>query len=44
MGRFVEVDEFKESSVKGVYVAGDLSNQMQNDTFAIASGKRPIVR
>lgn len=38
MGRFVEVDEFKESSVKGVFVAGDLSNQMQNATFAIASG------
>lgn len=38
MGTFVAVDEFKESSVKGVFVAGDLSNQMQNGTFAIASG------
>ena len=37
-GTFVEVDEFKESSVKGVFVAGDLSNPMQNATFAIASG------
>lgn len=38
VGTFVAVDEFKESSVKGVFVAGDLSNQMQNGTFAIASG------
>lgn len=38
VGTFVEVDEFKESSVKGVFVAGDLSNPMQNGTFAIASG------
>jgi len=38
MGAFVEVDGFKESSVKGVFVAGDLSNQMHNATFAVASG------
>ncbi|RAK01385.1 NAD(P)/FAD-dependent oxidoreductase [Aliidiomarina maris] len=38
MGAFIEVDEFKESSVKGVFVAGDLSNPLQNGTFAIASG------
>ena len=27
-----------ESSITGIYVAGDLSNAMQNGTFAIASG------
>ncbi len=37
-GTCVAVDEFKESSVKGVFVAGDLSNPFQNGTFAIASG------
>lgn len=38
MGTIVKVDAFKESSLKGLYVAGDLSNAMQNGTFAIASG------
>ncbi|MEX1057962.1 MAG: NAD(P)/FAD-dependent oxidoreductase, partial [Natronospirillum sp.] len=38
LGPIVKVDELKESSVKGVFVAGDLSNPMQNATFAIASG------
>ncbi|RUO31867.1 thioredoxin reductase [Aliidiomarina sedimenti] len=38
MGTFIAVDEFKESSLKGVFVAGDMSNPMQNGTFAIASG------
>lgn len=38
LGSIVKVDGFKESSVKGIYVAGDLSNAMQNGTFAIASG------
>ena len=38
MGTHVKVDEHKESSIKGVFVAGDLSNSMQNGTFAIASG------
>lgn len=38
MGTIVKVDDFKESSVKGVFVAGDLSNPMQSGTFAIASG------
>ncbi|WP_281168922.1 hypothetical protein [Saccharospirillum impatiens] len=28
----------KESSLKGLYVTGNLSNPMQNGTFAIASG------
>ncbi|MGD8174356.1 NAD(P)/FAD-dependent oxidoreductase [Marinimicrobium sp. ARAG 43.8] len=38
MGSIVQVDALKESSLKGVFVAGDLSNAMQNGTFAIASG------
>jgi len=38
LGPIVKVDGMKESSVKGIYVAGDLSNAMQNGTFAIASG------
>lgn len=38
LGSIVKVDAMKESSVKGIYVAGDLSNPMQNGTFAIASG------
>ena len=38
LGAIVKVDGLKESSLKGVYVAGDLSNAMQNGTFAIASG------
>ncbi|WP_444884832.1 NAD(P)/FAD-dependent oxidoreductase [Microbulbifer sp. PSTR4-B] len=37
-GRIVKVDEFKETSVKGIFAAGDLSNPMQSGTFAIASG------
>ncbi|WP_445356260.1 NAD(P)/FAD-dependent oxidoreductase [Microbulbifer sp. EKSA008] len=37
-GRIVKVDPFKETSVKGVFAAGDLSNPMQSGTFAIASG------
>ena len=38
LGPIVKVNEFKESSVKGIFVAGDLSNAMQSGTFAIASG------
>ncbi|WP_394171030.1 NAD(P)/FAD-dependent oxidoreductase [Saccharospirillum alexandrii] len=38
LGSIVKVDAMKESSVKGIYAAGDLSNPMQNGTFAIASG------
>ncbi|WP_445364531.1 NAD(P)/FAD-dependent oxidoreductase [Microbulbifer sp. ANSA003] len=37
-GQIVKVDGFKETSVKGVFAAGDLSNPMQSGTFAIASG------
>lgn len=38
MGTMVSVNDFKESSVKGVFVAGDLSNTMLSGTLAIASG------
>lgn len=38
LGTIVSVNDFKESSIKGVFVAGDLSHAMQNATFAIASG------
>ena len=38
MGTIVKVNDFKESSMKGVFVAGDLSNPMQSGTFAVASG------
>lgn len=37
-GDIIEVDQFKQTSVAGIYAAGDLSNPMQNGTFAIASG------
>lgn len=38
MGTIVKVNDLKESSMKGVFVAGDVSNALQNGTFAIASG------
>ncbi|MBU2887774.1 NAD(P)/FAD-dependent oxidoreductase [Gilvimarinus agarilyticus] len=38
LGAAIKVDDFKESSTPGVFVAGDLSNPMQSATFAIASG------
>ncbi|MFB2660061.1 NAD(P)/FAD-dependent oxidoreductase [Shewanella mangrovisoli] len=38
LGNTVKVDAQKESSLSGVFVAGDLSNQMQSATLAIASG------
>ncbi|MFC3032293.1 NAD(P)/FAD-dependent oxidoreductase [Pseudoalteromonas fenneropenaei] len=37
-GDIVRVDALKESSLAGVFVAGDLSNPMQSATLAIASG------
>ncbi|WP_165856857.1 NAD(P)/FAD-dependent oxidoreductase [Marinobacter sp. JSM 1782161] len=37
-GAVVQVDDFKQTSVPGVYAAGDMSNRMQNATFASASG------
>ncbi|MFP8966491.1 NAD(P)/FAD-dependent oxidoreductase [Pokkaliibacter sp. CJK22405] len=38
MGTVLGVDAMKQTSVPGVFAAGDLSNLMQNGTFAIASG------
>jgi len=38
MGLVIKVNEMKETSVKGVFAAGDVSNPMQNATFASASG------
>lgn len=38
MGPVVKVDDFKQTSVAGVFAAGDMSNTMQNATFASASG------
>ncbi|MBU2977102.1 NAD(P)/FAD-dependent oxidoreductase [Alteromonas sp. C1M14] len=38
LGQIVEVDPLKESAIKGVFVAGDMSNPMQNGTLAAASG------
>ncbi len=38
IGNIIKVDEFKQSSRNGIFVAGDLSNSMQNATFAISSG------
>ena len=38
LGEIIKVNEFKQTSVTNVYAAGDMSNPMQNGTFAIASG------
>lgn len=38
IGYVVKVNDMKESSIKGLFVAGDLSNPMQSGTLAIASG------
>ena len=38
IGSIIKVNELKESSVSGIYVAGDLSNPMQSGSLAIASG------
>ncbi|WP_322012198.1 NAD(P)/FAD-dependent oxidoreductase [Paraburkholderia sp. J12] len=37
-GRVVRVGDWKETSVRGVYAAGDASSAMTNATFASASG------
>lgn len=37
-GSFVKVDMVKQTSVAGVFAAGDMSNPMQNATLASASG------
>ncbi|TXR54091.1 NAD(P)/FAD-dependent oxidoreductase [Reinekea thalattae] len=38
MGAILQTDEFKQTSVAGVFAAGDIANPMQNATFASASG------
>lgn len=37
-GPFLKVDERQETSVRGVYAAGDLARPMHNVTFAMAGG------
>jgi thioredoxin reductase len=37
-GPYIQVDDFKLTSVKGVYAAGDVASPMPNATFASASG------
>ncbi|MFM9745530.1 hypothetical protein ACKI2C_49100, partial [Streptomyces brasiliscabiei] len=38
MGTVVVTDDFKQTTVAGVFAAGDIANPMQNATFASASG------
>lgn len=38
LGPYVRVDEWKQTSVPGVYSAGDVSTAMHNASFAVASG------
>lgn len=38
MGHYLKVDAFRQTSVPGVYAAGDAANAMQNATVASASG------
>lgn len=38
LGDIVDVNAFKESSHKGVFVAGDLSNPLHNGALAVSSG------
>jgi thioredoxin reductase len=38
MGPYVRVDERKQTSVPGVYAAGDAARPMHNATFASADG------
>lgn len=38
LGDILKVNEFKQTSVAHVYAAGDMSNPMQNGTFAVHSG------
>lgn len=37
-GRFVKVDEMKETTVKGIYAAGDAARMFGNVSFAVADG------
>ncbi|MDP5137468.1 FAD-dependent oxidoreductase [Rheinheimera baltica] len=38
LGEIIKVNELKQTSVANVYAAGDMSNPMQNGTFAVNSG------
>lgn len=38
MGEIIITDDFKQTTVKGVFAAGDIVNPIQNATFASASG------
>ncbi|MEQ5836123.1 NAD(P)/FAD-dependent oxidoreductase [Marinobacter sp. NFXS9] len=38
MGPVVQVDDLKQTTVQGVFAAGDMSNPMQNATLAAGSG------
>ncbi len=38
LGEIIKVNELKQTSVANVYAAGDMSNPMQNGTFAVHSG------
>lgn len=38
MGPAVSIDDFKQTSVAGVFAVGDMSSKMHNATFASASG------
>lgn len=38
MGKIIKTDDFKQTNIEGVYACGDISNPMQNATFASASG------
>ena len=38
LGPVIRVDDLKQTTVEGVYVAGDVSNKMTNATFASAAG------
>ncbi|MBL8579199.1 MAG: NAD(P)/FAD-dependent oxidoreductase [Mesorhizobium sp.] len=42
-GVSLEVNEFQETSVQGVFAAGDTASMMQSATFAAASGVRAAV-
>jgi thioredoxin reductase len=38
MGDILVTDDFKQTTIAGVFAAGDIVNPMQNATFASASG------
>jgi len=38
LGAVIVTDDFKQTTIAGVFAAGDIANPMQNATFASASG------